>query len=140
MTLEQFAQQLHDRKRQLPKELAVFIVSFQAQAGGSDTGSQGGDLLLEVKNLQTQFATSGGVVRAVDGVSWDVRAGETVALVGESGSCKTTIGRCIAGLHVPAAGTIAFDGRSDYDEFTKAADVLGISYRSFRHLMKKYEL
>ena len=39
---------------------------------------QGGDILLDVRNLQTQFATSGGVVRAVDGVSWDVRAGETV--------------------------------------------------------------
>ncbi len=50
---------------------------------------QGGGLLLDVKNLQTQFSISGGVVRAVDGVSWDVRAGETVALVGESGCGKS---------------------------------------------------
>ncbi len=43
-------------------------------------------------------------------VSFTVEPGRCVALVGESGSGKTTIGRCIAGLHIPAAGTIAFDG------------------------------
>ena len=47
------------------------------------------DALLDVRDLQTQFATSGGIVRAVDGVSWDVQAGETVALVGESGCGKS---------------------------------------------------
>jgi ABC-type glutathione transport system ATPase component len=50
------------------------------------------DVLLDVRDLQTQFTTSGGVVRAVDGVSWDVRAGETVALVGESGCGKSVSG------------------------------------------------
>ncbi|MEJ2378059.1 MAG: peptide ABC transporter ATP-binding protein, partial [Pseudolabrys sp.] len=40
--------------------------------------------LLEIENLYTQFYTSGGVVRAVDGISYDVNEGETIAVVGES--------------------------------------------------------
>jgi len=77
---------------------------------------QGGDLLLDVRNLQTQFVISGGVVRAVDGVSWDVRAGETVALVGESGCGKSVSALSVMRLvAAPAgrivAGQILFKGR-----------------------------
>jgi len=72
--------------------------------------------LLEVKNLQTQFLTSAGVVRAVDGVSWDVEEGETVALVGESGCGKSVSALSIMRLVAePAgrivAGEILFKGR-----------------------------
>jgi oligopeptide/dipeptide ABC transporter ATP-binding protein len=67
---------------------------------------QGGDLLLDVRNLQTQFAISGGVVRAVDGVSWDVRAGETVALVGESGCGKSVSALSVMRLVAAPAGRI----------------------------------
>ena len=55
-----------------------------------------------------------GHVRAVDGVSFDIRRGETVGLVGESGCGKTTLGRCIAGLETPSAGGVYF-GVDDID-------------------------
>src|SRR6185503_16538010 len=64
------------------------------------------DPLLDVRNLQTQFTTSGGVVRAVDGVSWDVRAGETVALVGESGCGKSVSALSVMRLVAAPAGRI----------------------------------
>jgi oligopeptide/dipeptide ABC transporter ATP-binding protein len=62
--------------------------------------------LLEVKNLQTHFVTRGGVVRAVDDVSWDVDAGETVALVGESGCGKSVSALSIMRLVAAPAGRI----------------------------------
>ncbi len=64
------------------------------------------DVLLDVKDLQTQFATSGGIVRAVDGVSWDVQAGETVALVGESGCGKSVSALSVMRLVAAPAGRI----------------------------------
>jgi peptide/nickel transport system ATP-binding protein len=51
------------------------------------------------------------VLRAVDGVSFEVRAGETLALVGESGCGKSTVARLIVGLYTPSEGSIAFRGR-----------------------------
>jgi len=72
--------------------------------------------LLEIKNLQTQFLTNAGTVRAVDGVSYDVEEGETVALVGESGCGKSVSALSIMRLvYEPAgrivAGEIHFKGR-----------------------------
>jgi oligopeptide/dipeptide ABC transporter ATP-binding protein len=63
-------------------------------------------ILLDVRNLSTQFATRGGVVRAVDDVSWDVKEGETVALVGESGCGKSVSALSIMRLIAPPAGRI----------------------------------
>jgi oligopeptide/dipeptide ABC transporter ATP-binding protein len=62
--------------------------------------------LLEVKNLRTSFQTSGGMVRAVDGVSWDIREGETVALVGESGCGKSVSALSVMRLVAEPAGRI----------------------------------
>ncbi|MDH5244297.1 MAG: ATP-binding cassette domain-containing protein [Chloroflexota bacterium] len=56
------------------------------------------------------FKTVKGTVKAVDGVSFDVRRGETLGLVGESGCGKSTIGRAMIRLREPTAGTVAFDG------------------------------
>jgi len=66
--------------------------------------------LLAVSGLEARYRSNRSGHPAVAAVSFTVEPGRCVALVGESGSGKTTIGRCIAGLHVPAAGTIAFDG------------------------------
>ena len=66
--------------------------------------------LLRVENLVKHFPVGGGVVKAVDGVSFDVRRGETVGLVGESGCGKTTTGRCILQLDRPSSGRVMFDG------------------------------
>ncbi len=62
--------------------------------------------LLEVRNLHTTFFTAAGVVRAVDGVSWDIQAGETVALVGESGCGKSVSALSVMRLVDEAAGRI----------------------------------
>ena len=62
--------------------------------------------LLQVRNLRTNFQTSAGVVRAVDGVSWDVQEGETVALVGESGCGKSVSALSIMRLVAEPAGRI----------------------------------
>ena len=73
--------------------------------------------LLDVRNLHTTFFTSAGVVRAVDGVSWDVQEGETVALVGESGCGKSVSALSIMRLvEEPAgrieSGEVLFKGRN----------------------------
>jgi oligopeptide/dipeptide ABC transporter ATP-binding protein len=62
--------------------------------------------LLEVRNLSTTFLTAAGVVRAVDGVSWDIEEGETVALVGESGCGKSVSALSVMRLVDEPAGRI----------------------------------
>ena len=63
-------------------------------------------MLLQVKDLRTTFLTAAGVVRAVDGVSWDIEEGETVALVGESGCGKSVSALSVMRLVAEPAGRI----------------------------------
>ncbi len=74
--------------------------------------------LLSARNLKKHFAIRGGLfsreinrLHAVDGVSLDIAAGETLGLVGESGCGKSTTGRCILRLIEPSSGEIWFQGR-----------------------------
>jgi peptide/nickel transport system ATP-binding protein len=67
--------------------------------------------LLEVRGVHVRFRGRHGVVaRAVDGVDLDMRPGEVLALVGESGCGKTTLARTILGLERPAEGSVSFEG------------------------------
>ncbi len=75
--------------------------------------------LLSVRDLKVHFPVKGGVlqrtvdlVKAVDGISFDVPRGKTVGLVGESGSGKTTTGRAIARLVPITDGTVSYDGQN----------------------------
>ena len=74
--------------------------------------------ILQVNNLVKHFQISGGlfgggagIVKAVDGVSFEIHRGETLGLVGESGCGKTTTGRCILRLEPPTSGEVVFEGR-----------------------------
>jgi oligopeptide/dipeptide ABC transporter ATP-binding protein len=73
--------------------------------------------LVSVENLTKHFAArpglfggGKGVIKAVDGVSFEIAAGETLGLVGESGCGKSTLGRAILRLHEPTAGKVTIDG------------------------------
>src|SRR4030042_5107968 len=75
--------------------------------------------LIEARSLTKNFPVKGGIfqrtvawVKAVENVSFTIRRGEPLGLVGESGCGKTTIGRCVLMLYQPTAGDIVFEGRS----------------------------
>jgi ABC-type oligopeptide transport system ATPase subunit len=93
--------------------------------------------LIEVKNLTKHFPTGGGlfskgkdVVKAVDGVSFTIRKGETFGLVGESGCGKSTTGRCILRLIEPSAGEVRFGGE----------DLLSVDSRSLRQMRRDMQI
>ncbi len=90
--------------------------------------------LIEVKNLKEYFDISTGLFRskplkAVDDVSFDIKKGETLGLVGESGCGKTTVGRTILHLYKPTGGEVWYDGKlikskADIKEFRKKATMV----------------
>ena len=91
--------------------------------------------LLRVTDLVKEFkvrAEGGkpGVLHAVSGVSLDVQAGETLALVGESGCGKSTTGRCILRLTEPTSGTVAFNG----------TDLLSLGHEAMRRMRRNLQI
>jgi oligopeptide/dipeptide ABC transporter ATP-binding protein len=88
---------------------------MKAGVVSSERADAGVTHVINVRDVKKHFPVRegvlqrvGGHVRAVDGVSFDIRRGETVGLVGESGCGKTTLGRCIAGLTQPTDGGVYF--------------------------------
>jgi len=82
--------------------------------------------LLEVKNLKMYFPIYQGLlrrlvshIRAVDGVSFFIREGETLGLIGESGCGKTTVGRCIVRAYQPTNGEVLYRKDGEYVDLTK---------------------
>lgn len=68
------------------------------------------EYLMEVKNLKKYFKTRSGMLHAVDGVTFSLRPGETLGVVGESGCGKSTLGRTLVKLLEPTEGQILFEG------------------------------
>src|SRR4051812_47074199 len=100
-----------------------------ARADDAEGGERGE--LVRVRGLFKHFpvANSDDVVRAVDGVTFEILRGETLGLVGESGCGKSTVGRCLLRLIEPTRGEVEFDGR----------DVLrtsGVELRALRREMQ----
>ena len=88
------------------------------------------DKLLQVRHLKKYFKTSGGMLHAVDDISFDLERGKTLGLVGESGCGKSTTGRSILRLIEPTAGEVFFEGK----------DITKVSKREMRHVRKDMQM
>lgn len=70
------------------------------------------DILFEVKDLKRYFKSGKRFVKALDGVSFELRKGETLSLVGESGCGKTTCARTLLGIYAPTEGSVIWNGKN----------------------------
>ena len=113
------------------------MTSESTTATSSQTGTGGDNTLIDVSGLKMYFPVTSGIilqhkiadVKAVDGVTFSIRRGETLGLVGESGCGKSTVGRAILQLYRPTAGQVLFDGH----DLTK---IKGGELRSYRRRMQ----
>jgi oligopeptide/dipeptide ABC transporter ATP-binding protein len=111
-------------------------VTDTATDATTTTEPPAGAPLLEVRDLHTHFQVGAGLlsggqtVRAVDGVSFDVRRGEIFGLVGESGSGKTTLGRTILGLVPATSGSVQYKG----------SELVGLTEKQFRPLRRELSI
>jgi oligopeptide/dipeptide ABC transporter ATP-binding protein len=103
-----------------------------AAARARDGAAGGGEGLVRVRGLFKYFPVADGddVVRAVDGVTFEILRGETLGLVGESGCGKSTVGRCLLRLIEPTRGEVEFEGR----------EVLALSGGELRRLRREMQI
>ena len=93
------------------------------------------DTILEVKNLHKQFTSKGITVKAVSDVSFEVKQGETIGIVGESGCGKTTLGRCIVRAYEPTDGSVMYK-TAEGDEI----DFLKIDKKTMKEYRKEIQM
>jgi peptide/nickel transport system ATP-binding protein/oligopeptide transport system ATP-binding protein len=115
----------------VPESPAPEVADRDAAPAAPDNGA-----LVKVEHLQEYFPLRGGLlqrkigeVKAVDDVSFEIRRGETLGLVGESGCGKTTVGRTLLRLIEPTGGTVSFDGK----DITK---LKGAALKAYRRRMQ----
>lgn len=96
-----------------------------------------GDNIIEVDKLKKYFPIQAGLlkrtvgyIKALDGVTLQLKRGETLGIVGESGCGKSTLGRTIMGIYEPTAGSIRFDGR----------DITGQRGKEWRRMRKEFQM
>ena len=105
---------------------------------GTATSPALGETLLDVRGLKMYFPVTKGVIiqkkvadiKAVDGVSFNIKRGETLGLVGESGCGKTTTGRVVLQLYKPTAGEVVFEG----------TDLVGLKGREMRAVRQRMQI
>src|SRR5258708_2213804 len=85
--------------------------------------------LLSVKDAIVEFGTTGGTIRALDGVSLEIAPGEIVAVVGESGCGKTTLARAVLGLQPLASGRIDLGGKQVRGATAGMSEVVGMVWQ-----------
>ena len=108
----------------------------EASTHAASTDTQSSDTMLSVQNVSMHFPIYKGIIKrqigsikALDDVSFDIKRGQTLGLVGESGCGKSTTGRVIMRLYEPTAGSVHFDG-------TKITDLHGSALRKVRPRMQ----
>ena len=93
------------------------------------------DNILEVKGLHKRFTSKGITVRAVNDVSFEVKPGETIGIVGESGCGKTTLGRCIVRAYSASEGEVFYRTRSGEE-----VDFLKVDRKKMKEIRKEIQM